>query len=67
MIAHGSRMISQGLFYPNSVYKPGMFDLLFDWFTLLFLGGFVAWYGFTTFYKDRLQKKSDEPKERRKT
>jgi hypothetical protein len=52
MIAHASRMISQGLFYPGSVYQPGLFDLLFDWFTLLFLGGFVAWYGFTRFYKD---------------
>lgn len=55
MIAHGSRMISQGLFYPGSVYQPGLFDLLFDWFTLLFLGGFVAWYGFTRFYKDTQQ------------
>ena len=52
MIAHASRMISQGLFFPGSVYQPGLFDLLFDWFTLLFLGGFVAWYGFTRFYKD---------------
>ncbi len=57
MIAHGSRMISQGLFYPGSVYQPGLFDLLFDWFTLLFLGGFVAWYGFTRFYKDANLKK----------
>lgn len=52
MIAQSSRMISQGLFFPGSVYQPGLFDLLFDWFTLLFLGGFVAWYGFTRFYKD---------------
>jgi len=52
MIAHASRIISQGLFFPGSVYQPGLFDLLFDWFTLLFLGGFVAWYGFTQFYRE---------------
>jgi hypothetical protein len=52
MIAHASRMISQGLFSPGSYYVPGLFDLLFDWFTLLFLGGFVAWYGFTQFYRE---------------
>jgi len=55
MMAHASRIISQSLLFPGSVYQPGLFDLLFDWFTLLFLGGFVTWYGFTTFYKDGLK------------
>ena len=50
MIAQGSRMISQGLLYPNTCYKPNMFDIVFDWLTLIILGAFIAYYGFFEFY-----------------
>ncbi len=62
MIAHGTRMITQTLFYPNSCYKPGLFDLMFDWLTLTLLGIFVAQYGFSKFYtqeKEKYSKKHD--------
>ena len=60
MIAHGSRVITQTLIYPNSYYKPGVFDLTFDWLTLVILGIFVAWFGFGRFYlyeKEKFSKK----------
>jgi len=50
MIAHGSRVITQTLIHPDSYYKPGLFDLAFDWLTLIILGIFVAWFGFGRFY-----------------
>lgn len=56
MIAHGTRMITQTILYPDSYYKPGLFDLMFDWFTLILLGFFVAHYGFVRFYKSEKNK-----------
>ena len=50
MIAHGSRVIAQTIIFPDSYYKPGFFDLIFDWLTLIILGIFVAWFGFGRFY-----------------
>jgi len=50
MVAHGSRVITQTIIYPDSYYKPGLFDLTFDWLTLIILGIFVAWFGFGKFY-----------------
>jgi len=50
MIAHGSRMISQTLLYPYGCYRPNLFDLIFDWLTLILLGVFVAYLGFFEFY-----------------
>lgn len=50
MIAHGTRMIAQTLLYPNVCYKANLFDLIFDWLTLILLGVFVAWFGFIQFY-----------------
>jgi hypothetical protein len=50
MIAHGSRMISQTLLNSTACYRPNLFDLIFDWLTLILLGVFVAWFGFGRFY-----------------
>jgi hypothetical protein len=50
MIAHGSRMISQSILYPNMSYIPNVFDVIFDWLTLVLLGIFVFWYGLKEFY-----------------
>ncbi len=38
MIGQGARMIFQGIFYKESIYKPNSFDIFFDWFTLLIFG-----------------------------
>ncbi len=51
MIAHGSRMIAQGILSPNICYIPNYFDLIFDWLTLILLGFFITWFGFFEFYK----------------
>jgi len=55
MIAQGSRIITQTILYPGSVYRPGFFDLVFDWFTLVLLGVFIAWFGFLQFYRENRQ------------
>ena len=51
MIAHGSRMISETILNPTAVYRPNLFDIIFDWLTLILLGIFVAYFGFFEFYK----------------
>jgi len=51
MIAHGARMIFQGVFCQGSYYTPGIFDLFFDWLTLLIVGIIVFYYTISTFYK----------------
>ncbi len=38
MVAHGLRMIYQGVFQPGTLYQPNTFDLYFDWLTLVILG-----------------------------
>jgi len=50
MIGHGARMIYQGVIHPNSVYKPGLFDLYFDWLSLLVLGIFILSFALYNFY-----------------
>jgi len=50
MIGHGARMIYQGLFNPNSYYSPNLFDILFDWTTLLILGIFMFYFGLKIYY-----------------
>jgi len=58
MIGQGARMLTQGVFFPNSVYKPVMFDLFFDWLTLLVLGIGVFVYGVWGFYTGRKARSS---------
>jgi len=49
MIAQASRMIYQGIYYPNAVYRspaPHTLDFWFDWFLMLMLGisiGILGW------------------------
>ncbi len=51
MIAQGSRMISQFILNPGSSYIPNLFDVFFDWMTLILFGAFVAYFGFLEFYR----------------
>jgi len=49
MIAHGLRMITQGLLYPQSIYPapvPTSLDFWFDWVILLIFGICVFTIGF---------------------
>ena len=60
MIAHGLRMMTQGLFFPQSIYPaplPTSLDFWFDWFTLAVIGFFLFLYGVQSFYEQ--QKKKD--------
>ena len=60
MMAHGTRVIIQTIVYPNTVYKAGLFDLVFDWMTLVILGMFVVRFGVVNFYlyeKKKFEKK----------
>lgn len=50
MIGHGARMIYQGLFHPGSYYAPNMFDIIFDWATLLVLGIVLFYFGLRLYY-----------------
>ena len=46
MIAHGLRMMTQGLFFPTSYYPaplPSTIDFWFDWFLLFILGTIVIY------------------------
>ena len=48
MIAHGLRMMVQGLFYPTSIYPapvPSSIDFWFDWFFLSILGIIILYIG----------------------
>jgi len=54
MIAHGARMIYQGLFYPLSYYPapvPTTLDFWFDWVILALLGCVVFLYGIVKFFQ----------------
>jgi hypothetical protein len=62
MVAHGLRMMMQGMFYPTSYYPapvPTSFDFWFDWFTLSFIGGIVFLWGLVEFYRMRKDQKTD--------
>jgi formate hydrogenlyase subunit 3/multisubunit Na+/H+ antiporter MnhD subunit len=64
MIGHGSRMIYQGVFRPESYYSPGLFDIFFDWATLLFLGIIVLSFSISTFYSMQNKKQKDKKEEK---
>ena len=58
MIAHGLRMITQGLFYSTSIYPvpiPTSINFWFDWFTLAMLGLAVFIMGIRSYYQVRKQ------------
>lgn len=66
MIAHGLRMMIQGIFHPNSIYPaplPTSIDFWFDWFILSILGisimfiGAKRWIGW---YKKQTQQKTSK-------
>jgi uncharacterized membrane protein (DUF373 family) len=59
MIGHASRMIYQGVFSPNSFYSPDIFDIFFDWMTLLILGSIILIYTLFGFYKKLSDTKKD--------
>lgn len=58
MIGHGARMIYQGLFIKELAYKPVLFDIFFDWFTLLVFGLILLYYSLKTFYH-KFEKQND--------
>ncbi len=49
MVAQAARMLYQGVYYPNAVYRspaPHTLDFWFDWFLMLMLGisiGILGW------------------------
>ena len=54
MVAHGLRMMMQGLFYPESYYPapiPTALDFWFDWFILFFIGVIIFVWGVFEFYQ----------------
>ncbi len=51
MVAHGSRMIYQGVFNKGSYYIPNQFDIFFDWTTLAVLGLIIFYFGISGFYQ----------------
>lgn len=64
MIGHGARMIYQGVFRPDSYYSPGLFDIFFDWTTLLILGIIVLSFSVSTFYHLQEKKQMDKKEEK---
>jgi len=61
MIAHGARMMFQGLFRPFSVYPaplPSTLDFWFDWMILALLGCILFSYGLYTFHQQTKQRSS---------
>ena len=62
MVAHGLRMMTQGLFFPHSIYPapvPTSFDFWFDWFTLTVMGIVVFALGIFSFYHQMKQQTED--------
>jgi hypothetical protein len=51
MVGQGARMIVEGIL-ANKVYRPGTFDILFDWTTLSVVGLIVFSWGMYLFYKE---------------
>ena len=67
MVAHGMRMMTQGLFFPHSIYPapvPTSFDFWFDWFTLCVLGCIIVYIGATRWVQLVHRKKSTESTEK---
>ena len=65
MIAHGLRMMIQGLLYPTSIYPapvPTGIDFWFDWFTLSILGIIILYIGGKR-WMQWIQKKKDKNKD----
>ncbi len=63
MIGHGTRMMYQGLFQPQSYYPaptPNTIDFYFDWFTLALLGFIILGVSLHYFYKKSLQSYKEE-------
>ncbi len=59
MIAHGLRMMTQGIFFPDSFYPapvPSSIDFWFDWFTLAIIGGLIFYLGLQSFYEQQKRK-----------
>jgi hypothetical protein len=68
MIAHGLRMMIQGLFYPTSIYPapvPSSIDFWFDWFTLSILGIIIVYIGGKR-WMQWIQKKKAKNNEKKK-
>ncbi len=60
MIAHGLRMMMQGIFHPESIYPaplPTSIDFWFDWFILALVGLLLFKMGIQSYYQQK--KKSD--------
>lgn len=63
MIAHGLRMMTQGIFYPQSFYPapvPSSFDFWFDWFTLAGIGSMLFFIGVQSFYHQLKKQRSQK-------
>lgn len=57
MTAHGVRMIYEGIKGEN-VYRPGTFDIIFDWTTLAIIGLIMFSWGLALFYSRYSQDQS---------
>lgn len=64
MIGHGARMIYQGVFRPKSYYSPGLFDIFFDWATLLVLGIIILSFSISAFYHMQEKKQNSKKEEK---
>ena len=53
MLGEGARMVTMGLFYPEHVYRPNTFDLLFDWAPLTLLGLLFMGMSIRSFHANR--------------
>lgn len=61
MIAHGTRMMYQGIVHPNSYYPAptlSSFDFYFDWLTLTIVGIIVFTIALISFYKKKEENES---------
>jgi len=61
MVGHALRMIYQGVFHPSSYYQPGIFDIFFDWTTLLILGFIIFGFAISLFYSNMKSKQKLDP------
>ncbi len=68
MIAHGLRMMTQGIFFPNSIYPapvPTTVDFWFDWFILSVLGIIIVVIGMKRWIQWIRRKKQKESSEKK--
>ena len=66
MIAHGLRMMTQGIFFPDSIYPapvPSTIDFWFDWFLLSLLGLIIIVIGAQRWKEWMIRKKQKESSE----